>query len=253
MSGRTIIEATDLRKVYRMGETEVHALRGVSFKIDEGQMVAITGPSGSGKSTLMSILGALDQPTSGSYKLDGYEIGQMRDDDLAVIRNWRIGFVFQQFNLLARSSALANVALPLVYAGLPARERHERARHMLELVGLGDRMDHKPLELSGGQQQRVALARALVNEPAIILADEPTGNLDSKTGEEIIELFWKLHEERGITLIIVTHDPDIAARTQRVIALRDGVIVSDEWKSRPNGGSPAAAPEPTPVGEEVRP
>ncbi len=168
MSGRTIIEATDLRKVYRMGETEVHALRGVSFKIDEGQMVAITGPSGSGKSTLMSILGALDQPTSGSYKLDGYEIGEMRDDDLAVIRNWRIGFVFQQFNLLARSTALANVALPLVYAGLPARERHERARHMLELVGLGDRMDHKPTELSGGQQQRVALARALVNEPAII-------------------------------------------------------------------------------------
>ncbi len=257
MSGRTIIEATDLRKVYRMGETEVHALRGVSFKIDEGQMVAITGPSGSGKSTLMSILGALDQPTSGSYKLDGYEIGEMRDDDLAVIRNWRIGFVFQQFNLLARSSALANVALPLVYAGVPARERHERARRVLELVGLGDRMDHKPLELSGGQQQRVALARALVNEPAIILADEPTGNLDSKTGEEIMALFWKLHEEKGITLIIVTHDPDIAAQTQRVIALRDGVIVSDEWKSRPNGGGPAATPEAAQaiasVGEEVRP
>ena len=228
MSGRLIIETRDLTRTYRMGETDVHALRGVSLEIHEGEMVAITGPSGSGKSTLMAILGALDQPSGGSYKLDGYEIGEMRDDDQAMIRNWRIGFVFQQFNLLSRSSALTNVALPLVYAGVSAKERDARARAKLELVGLGDRMDHKPTELSGGQQQRVALARALVNEPAIILADEPTGNLDSKTGEEIMSLFWQLHEEQGITLIIVTHDAEVAEQTERVITLRDGAIVADE-------------------------
>ncbi len=227
MSERVIIEVSDLTKTYWMGETEVNALRGVSFQIHEGEMVAITGPSGSGKSTLMSILGALDQPTGGSYWLDGYDIGSLRDDELALIRNWRIGFVFQQFNLLSRSTALANVALPLVYAGLPGTERNERAKRMLELVGLGERMNHKPAELSGGQQQRVALARALVNEPSLILADEPTGNLDSKTGEEIMALFKRLHQEEGITLVIVTHDPEIAAQTERVIFLRDGEIISD--------------------------
>ena len=201
MSGRLIIETRDLTKTYRMGETDVHALRGVSLEIREGEMVAITGPSGSGKSTLMAILGALDQPTGGSYKLDGYEIGEMRDDDQAMIRNWRIGFVFQQFNLLSRSSALTNVALPLVYAGVSAKERDARARAKLELVGLGDRLHHKPTELSGGQQQRVALARALVNEPAIILADEPTGNLDSKTGEEIMSSLLAVARGTG-------HHPD---------------------------------------------
>ncbi len=220
-----VIETNDLRKVYTMGETEVQALRGVSITINKGELVAIVGPSGSGKSTLMAILGALDKPSSGSYRLDGVEIGQMSEDSLSDIRNYRIGFVFQKFNLLARSSALTNVALPLVYAGVNAKEREARAKKVLELVDLGERMHHKPNELSGGQQQRVAIARALINNPAIILADEPTGNLDSKTGEEIMKLFRQLHQEQGITLIIVTHSPEVAEQVERVITMRDGTVV----------------------------
>jgi putative ABC transport system ATP-binding protein len=226
-SADPVIETQDLRKIYTMGETEVHALRSVSIQIHKGEFVAIVGPSGSGKSTLMAILGALDKPSSGSYKLDGVEIGNMNDNSLSDIRNYRIGFVFQKFNLLARSSSLLNVALPLVYAGVSIREREARAKQMLELVGLGDRIYHRPNELSGGQQQRVAIARALVNNPSIILADEPTGNLDSKTGEEILALFHKLHQEQGITLIMVTHSPEIAAQAGRVIAMRDGEVVHE--------------------------
>lgn len=221
-----VIETFDLTKIYQMGETEVLALDGVSVQINKGEMVAIVGPSGSGKSTLMSILGALDKPSSGSYKLDGVEIGKMSDDSLSDIRNYRIGFVFQKFNLLARSTALANVALPLVYAGANASERHQRAKQSLELVGLGDRLHHKPNEMSGGQQQRVAIARALVNHPSIILADEPTGNLDTKTGEEILQLFKQLHREQGITLIIVSHSPEIAEQAERIISMRDGLVIS---------------------------
>ncbi|MCU0464848.1 MAG: ABC transporter ATP-binding protein [Anaerolineae bacterium] len=209
-----------------MGDTEVRALNGVSIRIDKGEFVAIIGPSGSGKSTLMAILGALDTPSSGSYRLDGVEIGQMSDDSLSDIRNNRIGFVFQKFNLLARSSALINVGLPLVYSGINERERDERAKHALNLVGLGGRTHHKPNELSGGQQQRVAIARALINTPAIILADEPTGNLDTRTGEEIMRLFRQLHTEQGITLILVTHSPEIAQQADRTIMMRDGVVVS---------------------------
>ncbi len=222
-----VIETTDLTKIYKMGLTEVQALQGVSIQIHKGELVAIVGPSGSGKSTLMAIIGALDKPTSGSYKLDGVEIGKMSEDSLSDIRNYRIGFVFQKFNLLGRSTALTNVALPLVYAGVSGKERKERAEHALELVGLADRMDHRPNELSGGQQQRVAIARALVNNPSIILADEPTGNLDTKTGEEIIDLFHQLHTDQGITLIIVTHSPEIANKAERIIAMRDGVIVNE--------------------------
>lgn len=222
-----VIQTYDLTKIYRMGDTEVRALDGVSIRIDKGEFVAIIGPSGSGKSTLMAILGALDKPTSGSYLLDGTELGQMSDDSLSDIRNYRIGFVFQKFNLLTRSSALANVGLPLVYAGVNARERDQRAKKVLEVVGLGERTHHKPNELSGGQQQRVAIARALINNPAIILADEPTGNLDSRTGEEIMHLFRQLHTEQGITLILVTHSPEIAAQADRTITMRDGVVVHE--------------------------
>jgi putative ABC transport system ATP-binding protein len=222
-----VIETYDLTKVYQMGDTEVRALDGVSIRIDKGEFVAIVGPSGSGKSTLMTLLGALDKPTSGSYKLDGTEIAQMSDDSLSDIRNYRIGFVFQKFNLLGRSSALTNVGLPLVYAGTQGKERDRRAKEALEMVGLGTRTHHKPNELSGGQQQRVAIARALVNQPSIILADEPTGNLDTRTGEEIMSLFRQLHTEQGITLILVTHAPEIAAQADRTIAMRDGVVVEE--------------------------
>ena len=218
-----MIEIENITKVYQMGETEVRALNGVSLKIEDGEWAAITGPSGSGKSTLMAILGCLDSPTSGVYRLDGTDVAKMRDDQLAAVRNQKIGFVFQQFNLLARTSALENVELPLLYSS--ANHRHDRARAALEAVGLGDRIKHRPNELSGGQQQRVAIARALVTEPALILADEPTGNLDSKTGREIMELFARLHKERGITVIFVTHDPTIAANAHRVIHLMDGVVV----------------------------
>jgi putative ABC transport system ATP-binding protein len=221
-----MIEIENVYKIYRMGDAEVHALDGLSLTINEGEWVAIVGPSGSGKSTLMNVIGCLDQPTSGSYRLDGIEVAKMNDKALAGVRNRKIGFVFQTFNLLSRTSALANVELPLVYAG--ARDRRKRAVAALGRVGLGDRIHHRPNELSGGQQQRVAIARALITDPAIILADEPTGNLDSKSGAEIMELFHEMHKAQGLTIVMVTHDPDIAAQCERVIHIRDGKILSDE-------------------------
>jgi putative ABC transport system ATP-binding protein len=219
-----VIEANSLTKVYQMGEVQVHALRGLSAKIIRGEIVAIMGPSGSGKSTLMNIIGCLDRPTSGEYYLDGERVSNMKDDQLASIRNRKVGFVFQSFNLLSRASALVNVELPMRYAGI-TKGRKDRARQALEAVGLGDRTHHRPNELSGGQQQRVAIARAIVNNPAIILADEPTGNLDSQSGTEIINLLLTLNKERGTTLIIVTHDPKVASQAQRIIRIQDGVVV----------------------------
>jgi putative ABC transport system ATP-binding protein len=218
-----VIEARDLRKVYTMGEVEVEALRGVSFTIERGEVVAIMGPSGSGKSTLMNTLGCLDRPSSGDYVLDGESVALLSDDQLADVRNRKVGFVFQSFNLLSRQTAITNVELPLRYSGNP-KGRKDRAVAALKAVGLGDRMTHRPTELSGGQQQRVAIARAIVNNPAIIMADEPTGNLDSKVGKEIMNLLLNLNRESGTTLIIVTHDPTIAEQTQRVIRLRDGLL-----------------------------
>ena len=223
-----MINVEDLTKTFPMGETEVYALNGTTFTIDQGEMVAIMGPSGSGKSTLMSIIGCLDVPSSGTYSLDGVAIENMDDMQLAEIRGRKIGFVFQQFNLLSRTSALENVMLPLTYAGARGTERRERALKALERVGLSDRTHHTPSELSGGQQQRVAIARALVNEPAILLADEPTGALDSKTGVEIMDLFQSLHSENGQTVILVTHDVYIARHTDRIIKFSDGKILSDE-------------------------
>ncbi|TAH49125.1 MAG: ABC transporter ATP-binding protein [Chloroflexota bacterium] len=219
-----VIEIQDVKKIYQMGDTEVAALRGVSLEIERGEMVSIVGPSGSGKSTLMNIIGCLDQPSEGSYKLDDVDVSKMDDDQLATIRNQKIGFVFQSFNLLPRTTALDQVELPMVYAG--KADRKKRAIDALTQVGLGDRVHHRPNELSGGQQQRVAIARALVNEPAIILADEPTGNLDSQSGEEIMNLFKKLHREQGLTVIMVTHDPDVAAQTERVIRVKDGRVAA---------------------------
>jgi putative ABC transport system ATP-binding protein len=222
-----VIQASGLTKVYRMGEVEVHALRGVSLDVQRGEVISIMGPSGSGKSTLMNIIGCLDRPTSGQYVLDGRLVSDLSDDDLAVIRNQRVGFVFQTFNLLGRQTALANVELPMRYAGV-SNGRRKRAIEALEAVGLGERLHHRPNELSGGQQQRVAIARALVNNPAILLADEPTGNLDSKSGAEIMKILLSLNRELGTTLVFVTHDPEIAGQTQRIVRLRDGLIEGDD-------------------------
>jgi len=226
-----IIDIEHIAKIYEVGSEQVHALRDVSLKIDKNEYVAIMGPSGSGKSTLMNMLGCLDTPTSGKYDFKGMSVSQMTDNDLAQIRNKEIGFVFQTFNLLTRSDALHNVELPLVYAGIPSAERKERAAQALSDVGLKDRMHHKPNELSGGQRQRVAIARALVSNPAIILADEPTGNLDSKTGEEIMALFHEIHQ-KGNTIILVTHEEYIAEHALRIIRLRDGLIEKDEIVSK---------------------
>jgi putative ABC transport system ATP-binding protein len=227
MMREIVISARELTKIYKMGDVEVQALRGLSMDIYKGEVVAIVGPSGSGKSTLMNILGCLDLPSSGEYALDGEQVANLTDDQLADIRNRKVGFVFQSFNLLSRQTALSNVELPLRYAG-KMEGRKERARQALIAVGLEDRISHRPYELSGGQQQRVAIARALVNDPAIIMADEPTGNLDSKVGQEIMDLLLNLNKERGTTLIIVTHDPRVAAQAGRTIHVRDGVVEGQE-------------------------
>jgi putative ABC transport system ATP-binding protein len=224
-----LIDIRDITKVYDMGEERVHALNGVSLGVERGEYVAVMGPSGSGKSTLMNLIGCLDTPTSGSYVLNGREVARMTDDELAQIRNQEIGFVFQTFNLLPRTTALQQVELPLVYSGVPKKDRRDRAVRALEAVGLGDRMGHHPNEMSGGQRQRVAVARALINDPSILLADEPTGNLDSQTGAEIMTLFDELNS-RGNTIILVTHEEDIAAHARRIVRLRDGKIRED----RPN-------------------
>jgi ABC-type lipoprotein export system ATPase subunit len=223
-----LIELTDVRKVYHLGEVEVVALRGVSLTIDKGEFVALVGPSGSGKSTLMNTLGCLDRPTAGSYRLAGQEIATLGGDERAVVRNQRIGFVFQNFNLLSRTSAVENVELPLMYRrGMSIRERRQRALELLKRVGLGDRVDHHPSQLSGGQQQRVAIARALANEPAILMCDEPTGNLDTRTSKDVIQLFRDLNRENAITVILVTHDPAVAHVARRVVVLRDGLVIAD--------------------------
>ncbi len=222
-----VIELKDIMKTYIMGDSTVHALNHVNVKIDYGEFTAIMGPSGSGKSTMMNILGCLDRPTSGEYYLDGKEIAGYNDDELAHTRNAKIGFVFQNFNLLSKLTAQGNVALPLVYAGVPEDERMERAKQALEAVGLGARLEHKPSEMSGGQRQRVAIARALINNPAIIMADEPTGNLDTKSSYEIMDIFDRLHKD-GKTVVMVTHEPDIAEKTKRILVMRDGQLVSDE-------------------------
>lgn len=228
---KCVIDIRDVTKMYTMGEVEVHALRGAQLQIYEGEFVSIMGPSGSGKSTLMNILGCLDQPTTGSYFLDGVDVSRLNESDLAKIRNKKIGFVFQNFNLLKRTTALRQVELPLIYGG--AGSRTKRAKAALEAVGLGARLDHLPSELSGGQQQRVAIARALVNEPAMILADEPTGNLDSRSGTEVMQIFQRLNREQGITVVFVTHDPWIARHTNRVVMLRDGLVIADKAVTSP--------------------
>ena len=239
MPDRSLIEIRDITKTYRMGVVQVHALRGVSMQVDEGELLSIMGPSGSGKSTMMNVLGCLDQPTSGEYHLDGVDVSALDDDALAEIRNRKIGFVFQTFNLLPRTTALQNVELPLIYQrmgfvrGVSGRERRQRATQSLEMVGLGDRIHHRPNELSGGEQQRVAIARALAMQPAIMLADEPTGNLDSRSGAEIVAIFQRLNREMGITVVFVTHDPNIALHTRRIVRLRDGRIVANEQVEDP--------------------
>lgn len=228
-----VIEARNLERTYQLGEVAVHALRGVSFQVQRGELLTVMGPSGSGKSTLMNLIGALDRPDAGTYLLDGENVGDLDDDRLAHIRNSKIGFVFQTFNLLSRTTALANCELPLIYSGVPLGERRQRAQRALEDVGLGDRLQHKPNELSGGQQQRVAVARALVNQPSIILADEPTGNLDTESGIEVMRIIQELNREQGITVLLVTHDPFIARHTQRVIRIQDGRIIGDETVEQP--------------------
>jgi putative ABC transport system ATP-binding protein len=242
-TNQPVIEIEDITKIYQMGEVQVHALRGVSMCVEPGEILTIMGPSGSGKSTLMNVVGCLDQPTAGSYWLDGELVGKLDDDQLADIRNRRIGFVFQTFNLLSRTTALENVALPLIYAGTPRAERIQRATEALEAVGLGDRLNHSPTELSGGQQQRVAVARALVNEPSIILADEPTGNLDSKSGREVMDILQRLNRERGITVVLVTHDPVIAHHTSRILHLYDGRVREEEMVDEPLLASEEASME----------
>jgi putative ABC transport system ATP-binding protein len=234
----SLIEVRGVRKTYQMGEVEVNALNGVDLDVERGEYIAVMGASGSGKSTLMNLLGCLDTPSAGSYRLNGVAVEELEDAELAAIRNKEIGFVFQTFNLLPRTSALGNVELPLVYAGVPRRERRRRALEALEKVGLADRVDHQPNELSGGQRQRVAIARALVNDPSILLADEPTGNLDSATSEEIMALFDALNAA-GNTVVLVTHEAEIAAHTARQVLLRDGVVVSD--RRRGDGSAPPAA------------
>ena len=246
-----LIAVKDLTRTYLLGEVEVRALRGVSFEIESGGLLAVMGPSGSGKSTLMNLLGCLDTPDSGSYLLEGEEVGRLNDDQLARIRSRKIGFVFQTFNLLARTSALANCELPMLYAGVPNGERREHAEHALEMVGLANRMEHHPNELSGGQQQRVAIARALVNDPAIIFADEPTGNLDSKSGIEIVEILQGLNRNEGIMVVLVTHDPFIARHTDRVLRLQDGCMVADERVHHPLVAGEAERPSEIGLEEEV--
>ncbi len=227
----SLIRTVNLWKIYQLGKTKVEALRGVDLVVEEGEYVAIMGPSGSGKSTLMNLIGCLDTPTMGKYYLEGKDVSQLSDDELALIRNRKIGFVFQSFHLLPRTSALHNVELPLIYAGVPKKERIKKAMKALEEVELADRIHHKPNELSGGERQRVAIARAIVNNPSIILADEPTGNLDSKTGAEILDLFDRIHR-KGNTIIVVTHDPEVAARAERIIHLRDGRIEREERNAK---------------------
>jgi putative ABC transport system ATP-binding protein len=222
-----MIAVKDLQKTYQMGSVTVPALQGVSFEIRHGEFIAIMGPSGSGKSTLMNLIGCLDVPTGGSYSLDGVDVEQLSGNELSLVRSRKLGFVFQQYNLLPRQSALRNVEMPLIYRGIPARERRRRAEIALTIVGMGERMDHRPNELSGGQQQRVAIARALVGSPAVILADEPTGALDSKTGIEIMSILQRLNREQGLTVVLITHEADIAAYAERILIMRDGLLVSD--------------------------